>query len=131
MMFRTPFPILHTDDVDRAIRFYCDALDFAVSFRWPEEGPIEFAFLEMGETGIGISSRRPPAVPDWPPERELGAFQLCIYADDTAAAATRLRTAGAVQVTSPRSMPWGETLAFFEDPDGNLIHITADDQASA
>jgi hypothetical protein len=22
-------------------------------------------------------------------------------------------------------MPWGEKLAFFEDPDGNLIHVTA------
>jgi hypothetical protein len=22
-------------------------------------------------------------------------------------------------------MPWGEELAFFQDPDGNLIHVTA------
>lgn len=130
-MFRTPFPILHTSDVARAIRFYCDTLDFTVSFRWPDEGAIEFAFLEMGDTGIGIGARTPPAVPDWPEGRDLGAFQLCIYTDDTEAAAGRLRAAGATQVTAPRSMPWGETLAFFEDPDGNLLHITATDQAPA
>ena len=22
-------------------------------------------------------------------------------------------------------MPWGEKLAFFEDPDGNLVHVTS------
>ena len=130
-MFRTPFPILHSDDVARAIRFYCDTLDFTMAMRWPEEGAVEFAFLEMGDTGIGIASRQPPALPDWPADRGTGDFQLCIYTDDTAAAAARLRAAGAPQITAPRSMPWGETLAFFEDPDGNLVHITASDPAPA
>ena len=48
-----------------------------------------------------------------------------MYADDTDAAAARLRALGVTQLTAPRAMPWGEKLAFFEDPDGNLIHVTA------
>jgi catechol 2,3-dioxygenase-like lactoylglutathione lyase family enzyme len=124
-VFREPFPILHVDDVERSVRFYAESFGFEVAFRFPEEGPLEFAYLRLGEAGIGIGGRKPPAVPDWPAEHELGSFQLCVYADDTDAAAGRLRALGVTQLTAPRAMPWGEKLAFFEDPDGNLIHVTA------
>jgi catechol 2,3-dioxygenase-like lactoylglutathione lyase family enzyme len=124
-MFREPFPILHVRDPQRSADLYVEAFGFEVAFRWPAEGPLEFAFLKLGETGIGIGGRRRPEVPDWPAERDLGSFQLCIYADDTDAAATRLQSLGLRQMTAPRTMPWGERLAFFEDPDGNLIHVTA------
>ena len=124
-MFREPFPILHVHDVERSVRFYTEAFGFEVAFRFPDEGPLEFAFLKLGETGIGIGSTAPPPVPDWPAERSTGSFQLCIYAEDTDEAAERLRSLGVRQVTAPRAMPWGEKLAFFEDPDGNLIHVTA------
>jgi catechol 2,3-dioxygenase-like lactoylglutathione lyase family enzyme len=124
-VFREPFPILHVSDVDRSVALYAKAFGFEIAFRWPEDGPLEFAFLKLGETGIGIGRAKPPPLPDWPAGRDLGSFQLCIYADDADAAAERLRSLGLKQVTAPRAMPWGEKLAFFEDPDGNLIHVTA------
>jgi catechol 2,3-dioxygenase-like lactoylglutathione lyase family enzyme len=124
-MFREPFPILHVEDVERSVRFYSDNFGFEQTFRFPEEGPLEFAFLQLGDTGIGMASGAPPPVPDWPVDRKTGSFQLCIYTDDTDAAAEQLRTRGVKQITAPREMEWGEKLAFFEDPDGNLIHVTA------
>ena len=124
-MFREPFPILHVADVERSVRFYVDCFGFEVGFRWPEEGALEFAFLRLGETGIGIAGRAAPDLPDWPSGRETGAFQLCIYAEDADAAAERLVSLGARQLTAARTQPWGERLAFFDDPDGNLIHVTA------
>jgi lactoylglutathione lyase len=124
-VFREPFPILHVADVERSVRFYVDCFGFEIGFRWPGEGALEFAFLRLGETGIGIATRKAPDVPDWPSGRETGAFQLCIYTDDTDAAAERLVSRGATQLTAPRTQPWGERPAFFEDPDGNLIHVTA------
>jgi lactoylglutathione lyase len=124
-MFREPFPILHVDDVARSVRFYVEAFGFELAFRFPSDGELEFAFLQLGSTGIGIGSTAPPAVPDWPADLDTGAFQLCIYAEDTDAAAERLRSLGVAQVTVPHAMPWGEKLAFFQDPDGNLIHVTA------
>jgi lactoylglutathione lyase len=124
-MFREPFPILHVQDPECSARFYCDNFGFAQTFRWPEEGALEFAFLRLGETGIGIASAAAPDLPDRPRDRPIGSFQLCIYTDDTDAAAERLVAQGVTQLTPPRVMGWGEKLAFFEDPDGNLIHITA------
>jgi lactoylglutathione lyase len=120
-MFREPFPILHVSDVERSVALYTEAFGFELAFRWPDEGALEFAFLKLGETGIGIGRAEPPPLPDWPSGRELGSFQLCIYADDASVAAGHLRSLGLRQVTVPREMPWGEKLAFFEDPDGNLI----------
>jgi lactoylglutathione lyase len=124
-MFREPFPILHVSDVQRSVDLYTEAFGFEIGFRWPDEGALEFAFLKLGETGIGIGRAQPPPLPDWPEARDLGAFQLCIYADDTSVAAERLRSLGMTQLTAPREMPWGEKLAFFEDPDGNLVHVTS------
>jgi catechol 2,3-dioxygenase-like lactoylglutathione lyase family enzyme len=88
-MFREPFPILHVSDPQRSVDVYTEAFGFEVGFRWPEEGPLEFAFLKLGETGIGIGRSTAPDLPDWPGGRDLGSFQLCIYADDTDAAAER------------------------------------------
>jgi catechol 2,3-dioxygenase-like lactoylglutathione lyase family enzyme len=75
--------------------------------------------------GYWIASAAAPDLPDRPRDRPIGSFQLCIYTDDTDAAAERLVAQGVTQLTPPRVMGWGEKLAFFEDPDGNLIHITA------
>jgi catechol 2,3-dioxygenase-like lactoylglutathione lyase family enzyme len=124
-MFREPFPILHVEDVERSARFYADSFGFEEDYRFPEAGPPEFVFLKLGEMGVGIAGKGPPPLPDWPPDRPTGAFQLCIYTDDAEAAAERLREAGVEQLTAARSMPWGEQLAFFSDPDGNLIHVTS------
>jgi catechol 2,3-dioxygenase-like lactoylglutathione lyase family enzyme len=75
-VFREPFPILHVQDPERSARFYCDNFGFEQTFRWPKEGPLEFAFLQLGETGIGVASTAAPALPDWPQDRGTGSFQL-------------------------------------------------------
>ena len=119
-MFREPFPILHVSDVARSVALYTEAFGFEVAFRWPDEGPIEFAYLRLGETGIGIGRAEPPQLPDWPAGRDVGSFQLCIYADDTSEAAERLRGLGLVQLTEPREMPWARSSRSSRIPTGTL-----------
>lgn len=124
-MFREPFPILHVSEVERSVRFYRECFGFELRFRWPAEGPLEFAFLALGASGIGVASQSAPDLPDWPRERDLDSFQLCVYTDDADTASERLEGLGARRVTASREMPWGEKLVFFEDPDGNLLHVAA------
>jgi lactoylglutathione lyase len=124
-MFKEPFPILHVDDVERSVRFYRDLFGFQEEYRWPEEGEAGYVYLRMGETGLGIATRSEPPLPDWPEGRATGQFQLCISSDDTDAAVERLTAGGARAVTEPHEMPWGEKIAFLEDPDGNLIHVNS------
>ena len=119
-MFRDPFPILTVTDPDRSVRFYADNFDFELTYRWPEEGPIEFAHLQLGVHAIALGS---------PNEAETSAgpsrCTLCMYVDDTDRACERLLGAGVRQVAPPWDAEWGERMAIFEDPDGIPILVTA------
>jgi lactoylglutathione lyase len=115
-MFREAFPILYVEDADRSARFYCDNFDFEIAFRWPADGELEFAFLRLEPLGIGVVQGS---------RGEDAQFEVCVYCDDTDAAAERLRGNGVRELQAPEDQPWGERLAFFEDPDGNKIHVTA------
>jgi lactoylglutathione lyase len=115
--FREAFPILYVDDVERAAQFYVGNLGFEQVYRFPPEGEPDFAFLKLEPLGIAVSKRRP--------EQEGRGFELCVYADDVDAAAERLRAAGSEEVQAPADQEWGERLAYFRDPDGHLLHVTA------
>jgi catechol 2,3-dioxygenase-like lactoylglutathione lyase family enzyme len=108
---------LYVDDVARAIAFYTEAFGFHASYTWPDEGEPAFAFLRLDPLGIAVSQRRR--------EHEGREFELCIYADNVDEAAARLRTAGADEVEPPTDRDWGERMAYFRDPDGHFLHVTA------
>jgi lactoylglutathione lyase len=125
MTFRDSFPILYVADVERSVRFYRDLLGFDVQFTWPDDGTPEFAFLSLEPSGIGLSRATAPPLYRRDGARNDTTFELCVYTDDTDAAAERLRRAGATELKEPEDMPWGERLCYFTDPDGNPLHITA------
>jgi lactoylglutathione lyase len=114
--FREPFPIVYAEDVRASVDFYTANFGFDVTYRWPPEGELEFAFLKLEPVGIGIVRRTP---------EQRGSWELCIYTDDTDEVARELRLNGVEEVVPPTDKPWGERLAYFRDPDGNLIHLTA------
>lgn len=121
--FRDPFPIIYVADVDHSVAFYRGAFGFELRYRWPEEGPLEYASLELPGGALGIV--REGEMLHGLPVGSGARFELCMYADDTDAAAERLRSLGARELRPPEDMPWGERLCFFADPDGNPLHVTA------
>jgi lactoylglutathione lyase len=126
MAFRSPFPILYSDDLPRALGFYRDLLGFEETFRFPDDGELEFVALglEGGQLGLGRADR--PAYHGRPVRPVSGhRFELCVYTDDVDAAIARLRAAGVPVLREPADQPWGERLAYVEDPDGNPVHVTA------
>ena len=123
--FRTPFPIVYVADVERSAAFYCEAFGFELTFRWPDEGPTDFAALDLGPHSLGLARA------DGEPLHRLqmtaegpARFELCVYTEDTDAAAERLRALGAPELLPPTEMPWQERLCYFADPDGNPLHVT-------
>jgi lactoylglutathione lyase len=116
--FRDGFPIVYTPDVERALRFYRDALGFAELYRWTgEDGTLEFVSIALpdGTTKVGLTRN----------ERTGEAFVLWLYTDDVDAQVERLRASEVPVLQEPEDMPWGERLAFVADPDGNRIAIGA------
>jgi uncharacterized glyoxalase superfamily protein PhnB len=116
-MFREPFPILHSSDVDALVRFYTEGLGFELTFRWPlEGGPVEYASLKLDGAGLGIGGDNG--------ERESKGFELCVYTDDVDGQFERLQRFGATVVQMPQDQPWQERMGYMRDPDGNLLHLT-------
>jgi lactoylglutathione lyase len=122
--FRTPFPILYTGDPQRSLDFYREAFGFQLAFRWPAEGPLEYAYLTLAGAGLGIGRAKTPLHGRPVTATGPARFELCIYTDDTDAAADRLRGLGAPELLPPTTQPWGERLCYFADPDGNPLHVT-------
>lgn len=126
-MFREAFPILYVSDIERSVRFYQDLFGFVKVYQWPMEASPDYVYLTLGSVGLGLSA---PSVAEslhgqLVCRHDSPRFELCLYAEDVDEASEYLKSKGATQLTPPMNMPWGERVAYFADPDGNPIHITA------
>lgn len=112
------FPIINAVDLDRSLRFYRDELAFAEKYRFPDEGPPEFVYLEREGDGLGLG--RPSSDGHGLPARAglPATFALCIYVKDLDVLYTRLVARGFSGLRSPADEPWGERVAWAQDPDG-------------
>lgn len=43
---------------------------------------------------------------------------------DVEAACQELQNKGIEIFEGPKQMPWGQTVAYFKDPDGNILEVT-------
>ena len=131
MVFSTAFPIVYCDDLPRSLRFYRDLLGFRVTFSHPEQGEPGFVALQLGDGAeLALADvRDPEAVPlngqALRPASGHG-FELCVYADDVDDAVTALRAAGVPVLAEPADQPWGDRMAYVEDPQGNPVMLCAE-----
>ena len=131
MVFSTAFPIVYCDDLPRSLRFYRDLLGFRVTFSHPEQGEPGFVALQLGEGAeLALADvRDPDAVPlhgkTVRPASGHG-FELCVYADDVDDAVAALRAAGVPVLAEPADQPWGDRMAYVEDPQGNPVMLCAE-----
>lgn len=111
---------VHSSDLDRSIAFYRDQLgaEFIAKF-----DPPGLAFFRFGATRILLEKSAHPAT-------------VYFRVDDIAAAARDLRAKGVQFDTEPRAIhrdvagqfgPAGaeEWMAFFRDPDGNILALAS------
>jgi lactoylglutathione lyase len=125
---RTLFPILYAHDLPRLVRFYRDVLGMSESFRYPSEGEAQFVTLKHGGAELGLGTYEPtPGLegrPLIPPGAGRG-FELCVYVPDVDATVARADGEGARTLVPPVDQPWGERLAYVQDPEGNTVMLCA------
>ena len=131
MVFSTAFPIVYCDDLPRSLRFYRDLLGFRVTFSHPEQGEPGFVALQLGEGAeLALADVRDPAAVHLHGKAVRPAsghgFELCVYADDVDDAVTALRAAGVPVLAEPADQPWGDRMAYVEDPQGNPVMLCAE-----
>jgi len=108
-------------DIDRAIKFYTEVLDFKVE---QKTGNI-FAMVSRGAlqlvlSGPGTSGARP--MPDGRKQEPGGWNRIILYVPDLNAEIEKLKTAGAHFRNTVEIGPGGKQI-LVEDPDGNPIEL--------
>lgn len=116
--------ILAVAELPRAVAFYRSA------FGWPTDVDTP-AYVEFGLPAgmrLGLYQREAfgsnvGETPHRTPAEALSATELYLFPNDLEAAAERLIAAGARQLSPLARRDWGDEVAYFADPDGNLIAL--------
>lgn len=113
--------VLYVDDVAAAVEFYRAALGWEP--RYYDEA---LGFAELGEDKLlslasaGAGELMMPGAYDQHGKR-VSAVEVAFFTDDVPAAFERAVSAGAVAMTPPRVMPWGQTVAYARAPEGTIL----------
>ncbi|MEV4805901.1 VOC family protein [Nonomuraea sp. NPDC049421] len=118
-------PFIVTDDAAGLIDFLIavfGAVDVPEARTNDKDGLILHSELRVGDSLLTIADRKP----DWPFTPALTR----VYVDDVEATLDRAAARGARVVTRPTDF-FGDTLARFQDPSGNLWWVYCHDPAAA
>ena len=111
-------PIIVTADLDRLLAFYTGLLGATEVMRFPEDGPVFYVGLELGDSELGLSSDA-GVVPGDP-----GRMLLSIEVPDVDALLPQVEELGGTAPSGANDMPWGQRVAHIKDPDGNVVNLT-------
>ncbi|HMC61592.1 MAG TPA: VOC family protein [Candidatus Solibacter sp.] len=106
-------------DPHRLADWYVEHLNFAINYRSPNSKAVfvkaaDGTMLEIIESNAAL---RPP-----PDMKAPGLRHLAIAVTDFDAMYQRLKSSGVGFLTEPEKKG-GNSLAFFTDPDGNILHL--------
>jgi lactoylglutathione lyase len=125
------FPIIYVRDVPRALRFYGELLGFEEHYRFPPDGDeAVYVGLRRDDADIGIVHETSPQQLIGRTMGEGPRYELFIYVGDVDGTVGRLRAGDVPVLREPEDMPWGDRLAFVEDPEGNPVTLAAGNGAS-
>ena len=117
-MASTIRPVIVTHDLDRLLSFYIELLGATEVMRFPEDGPVFYVGLTLGDSELGLSTDT--SVVAGPPGRML----LSIEVADVDALLPTVASLGGESTSGANDMPWGQRVAHIKDPDGNVVNLT-------
>jgi lactoylglutathione lyase len=111
-------------DLDASIRWYRDAIGFAVDQTFEREGKIVAAVVSAGD--IRFVLNQDDGKLGWDRIKGQGLFLQINVADaaDVDAAAVRIKAAGGTLIDEPADRPWGVRMFQFTDADGFKFGIS-------
>lgn len=108
-----------TPDPEKLARWYVERLGFKINY-FSASSKTTFVRAPNGSMLEIITSEgdRPETA-----LRTPGVRHLAIAVDDFAAAYESLKAAGVTFLTAPEINPAGNSVVFFSDPEGNVLHL--------
>ena len=120
--------VLPVRDLENCVSFYRDRLGFTLKDKDPE-----FAYLVIGDQtsgpGLALISmeslvRLVSEAQVRPGEDSIHRTYFAVFVKDVDKEYEELRGRGVHFVKPPTTHPWGQRIAYFDDPEGNLWEIS-------
>jgi predicted enzyme related to lactoylglutathione lyase len=111
-------PIIVTADLDRLLAFYVGLLGAEEIMRFPDDGPVFYIGLRLGDSELGLSADSGVSPGD------PGRMLLSIEVPDVDQLLPRVGGLGGTATGGANDMPWGQRVAHIKDPDGNVVNLT-------
>ena len=111
-------PLVVTADLDRLLAFYTELFGAHELMRFPDDGPVFYVALALGDSELGVSSN------DSVVAGEPGRVLLSIEVADVDALLPKVAALGGTAPSDANDMPWGQRVAHIKDPDGNAVNLT-------
>jgi len=111
-------------DLEASIRFYRDAIGFAVGQTYEHEGEVVAAVVTAGACNIVLN--QDDGKLGWDRIKGQGFYlQINVAgASDVDAAAARITAAGGALLSEPADREWGARMFQFNDPDGFKLGVS-------
>jgi uncharacterized glyoxalase superfamily protein PhnB len=111
-------------DLEASIRFYQDAIGFAVAQKFERDGKVVAAVITAGT--IHIVLNQDDGKLGWDRIKGQGLYLQINVAGlaDVDAAAARIKAAGGTLLSEPADRPWGARMFQFKDLDGFKLGVS-------
>jgi lactoylglutathione lyase len=111
---------LLVDDYEKSLIFYRDTLGLAVNSQ-----DTQYTDFKLGETLLAIFQKDEATV--MIPKSHMKSGGGCVIAfpvGNVEEVCQELKSKGIEIFEGPKQMPWGQTVAYFKDPDQNILEVT-------
>jgi catechol 2,3-dioxygenase-like lactoylglutathione lyase family enzyme len=114
---------LLVENFDKSLAFYKDILGLEVEFA----NENFFVRFKLNGTPLMLFDREAAAKMLFPKEHMAkgGGAILAFQVDDLQKTCAELKARGVNIFEGPKAMAWGQTVAYFKDPDGNIWEVAA------
>jgi catechol 2,3-dioxygenase-like lactoylglutathione lyase family enzyme len=122
------FPIINCSDIAGMRAFYESVLGGEQVYQFPDEGDAVYLVLRIGTGQVGLGLGTGPALyGDTPLPASGHAVDICVYVGDLPGVVAAAERSGAAVPVRPQLMPWGETVAYIQDPEGTMLLVIQDE----
>ncbi|CAL9360260.1 VOC family protein [Streptomyces sp. enrichment culture] len=111
-------PVITTAHPDVLLGFYTKLFGAEEVFRVPDEGPVFYLGLRIGDSDLGLVAKAESG------DRAAPRILLSIGVDDVDETLGRVTALGGSVSGGANDMPWGQRVAHIQDPDGNPVNLT-------